>query len=239
MDSSARLDPGRVVPIEGGVRLAFQDPHWGRKLLFGSAWALVPVLGWLVLCGWCQRAFLRGATNRPPLPEFDEPFALMGEGVAGFTAVLLWFVLPVLAPIWAMAWFTGSAAGQEAAMSSWFLPVVLVLASVLSVGLVAILKLLPAALIGVGASGSLWPALDVPAMTRLVREAFRPLLYAVVFYVLSQALGQFALLLCGVGILPALVWNHGMTAWMLGRVHAAHAGAELADIDTLLLESEG
>ena len=227
-----------MVPFEGAIRLAFRDPGWARKLLFGSAWLLIPVLGWLVLCGWCQRAFLRGATNRPPLPDFDEPWALMSEGVAGFTALLVWFVLPVLGPIWATALFTSSSLGHEAALSPLYLPAVLLVAMALSVGLVLVLKLLPAALIGVGATGSLWPAFNVRAVATLVREAFRPLLYAVVFYVLSQALGQFALLLCGVGILPALVWNHGLTAWMLGRVHAAHAGAELTDIDTLLLESE-
>lgn len=226
------------MPFEGAIQLAFLDPAWARKLLFGSAWLLVPVLGWLVLCGWCQRAFLRGATNRSPLPDFDEPFALMAEGVAGFTTLLVWFLLPVLGPIWATAVFTSSSMGQQAALSPFYLPVVLVLALALSVGLVFVLKLLPAALIGVGATGSLWPAFNVPAMAALVRDAFRPLLYAVVFYVLSQALGQFALLLCGVGILPALVWNHGLTAWMLGRVHAAHAGADLTDIDTLLQESE-
>ncbi len=227
-----------MVPIEGGIRLAFRDPAWGRKLFFGSVWLLVPVLGWLLLCGWCQRAFLRGATNQPPLPDFDEPFALMAEGVAGFTTMLLWFVLPVIAPVLGMARFTQSEVGREALLSPWFLPVLFLGASLLAVGLVAVLKLLPAALIGVGATGSLWPAFNVPAMAALVREAFRPLLYAVVFYVLSQALGQFGLLLCGVGILPAVVWNHGVTAWMLGRVHAAHAGAGLKDIDTLLQESE-
>ncbi len=199
-------------------------------------WMLVPVLGWLVLCGWCQRAFLRGATNRPPLPEFDEPLDLAMEGVAGFTTLLLWFVLPVLAPIVGMLWFVSHPSTQAMALSPWFLPVAILLSGGLAVLLVALLKLLPAALIGVGATGTLWPAFNVPVMIRLVREAFRPLLYAVVFYVLSQALGQFALLLCGVGILPALVWNHGVTAWMLGRVHAAHAGAELDDIEILLLE---
>jgi len=226
------------VPFEGAIQLAFRDPAWGRKLLFGSVWLCIPVVGWLVLCGWCQRAFLRGATNRPPLPEFDEPFALMAEGVAGFVTLLVWFVVPVLAPIQAMLLFTSSEFGRQAALSPWFLPLSLVFAGGVAVALVAVLKLLPAALIGVGATGSLWPAFNLPAVAALVRDAFRPLLYAVVFYVLSQALGQFALLLCGVGILPALVWNHGLTAWMLGRVHAAHAGAELTDIDTLLQESE-
>lgn len=227
-----------MVPFEGAILLAFRDPAWPRKLLFGSAWALVPLLGWLVLSGWCQRAFLRGATNRPPLPEFDEPLGLALEGIAGFTTVLLWFVVPVISPVAAMLLFTTHPATADLAASPAFLPVSLLLSAGVALGLMGVLKLLPAALIGVGASGSLWPAFDVPAMVALVRQAFRPLLYAVVFYVLSQALGQFALLLCGVGILPALVWNHGLTAWMLGRVHADHAGAELVDIDTLLLENE-
>jgi hypothetical protein len=164
--------------------------------------------------------------------------ALAAEGVAGFTTLLLWFVLPVMAPVWAMLLFTGHPATRDLVLEPWFFPALLVFMGGLSVGVVSLLQLLPAVLIGVGATGSLWPAFNVSAAIRLARGAFKPLLYAVVFYVLSQALGQFALLLCGVGILPALVWNHGLTAWMLGRVHADHAGAELLDIDTLLLESE-
>lgn len=228
------MTAGEIVPIEGAIRLAFRDPRWGRKLLAGSLWALVPVLGWIVLCGWCQRAFERGRDGRPPLPTFERPVKLFVDGVAGFTTVLLWFVLPVLSPLLLTLLVTSSAWGQEIALSRWYLPAALLVALVAGGVVLVSLKALPAALVGVGATGRLWAAFDLPAITRLVREAFKPLLYAVVFYLLSQALAQLALLAAVVGIVPALVWNHGLTAWMLGRVHAAHVGTPPPPIEDLL-----
>lgn len=198
------------------MRSAFQ-PGWGRTLLVGSVLTLLPFPGWPMLCGWCARCFERGVHGREGLAPFDDAVGLTVDGLAPLATLLLFAVLPAVGII-----------ALAANLPPWLIatPQALVVAMLVStawaVGYVLLLKLLPGALILVTVRRSLFAALDVRSQWRLVQGALGEFVLAVTFYVLSQGVAQFGLLLGGVGLLPALVWNHGVTAWVLGRVWAHH-----------------
>lgn len=78
-----------------GWRALRKDPQWITKVLIGTLFNLIPVVGPIVLTGWLSLALRRAVSGQDaPLPRLDFDFEylknLVMAGFKGFLAQLLW-----------------------------------------------------------------------------------------------------------------------------------------------------
>lgn len=78
-----------------GWRALRKDPQWITKVLIGTLFSLIPVVGPIVVTGWLSLALRRAVSGQDaPLPRLDFDFEylknLVMAGFKGFLAQLLW-----------------------------------------------------------------------------------------------------------------------------------------------------
>lgn len=202
-----------------GARALKDDPHGGQVLLTGSlliaSSIVVPLLGQIAFMGWqtlLLRRLVRGEPGLPPLElDLDALGKLVGVGFRGFIAGFVWSMPPMIL-LWVLTFCVFFALGFVTDGSG---PTALF--TVLGVyGLVLPLFLfapIPAywATLRAELSGDLNEALKWKEVLAMVRTMGRESIVAIVMLgLVGIPIGLLGLLLCCIGIFPAIV-----VAWTL------------------------
>lgn len=243
-----KLAPGpaeaRPARVSEALSFAFDDK---KSLLVGGLWLLVPLAGWLAIQGWAAEAQHRLLQNHPdPVPTLRlrdfVHYARRGKAAAFIEALgvgVLWAVGVAL-----LAILNASLIGAGLVAGSLVVPLAMLCASVLLA--VAVLGLLTVVFNAMLTRAELTERLaDAVAIGEAWREA-RPLrrktfVTYLVFVPVTLALLIFGSVLCGFGVLPALVavkLTGVHLRWQLYQERLARGGAALPARAPAVLPSE-
>lgn len=246
-----RLAPGPAVPhrVSVGEALSFavDGPVAKRNLLVASLMLLVPVAGFLALQGYAceieQRLVHKHPAPAPPLRLRDFPHYVARGGAAGFVEALGVCVAGALgASLLAIANASLITAGL-AAGSVLVVLLVFVAAVAIALGaLGAVTVVFNAMLTRAELTQKLGDALSVKQAWREARPVRRLTFGAyLVFAPVAVLLTAMGMLLCGLGLLPALVTVKLAGAhlrWQLYEHRVHRGGRALTALEPALLPSE-
>lgn len=231
--------------VLAALRFPFEGPDASRRLIVMSLWQLVPVLGWLAMGGWLSETSRRLCARHPepaPMPSLrDFGFYVRIGWRAALVAYVAGAGLAILTYAVLFLFFLGGLAGMIASSGS-VVPLLFVLGALLELGLAAAATVLvSSALTGLELGGD---PLEVLSGPWLVRYARRTGLRALVGYALlapaSLVLLAAGALLCGVGLIPALVVAEMAAVHLRWQLYE-HAGRQRALLEPrapALLSSE-
>lgn len=208
------LAPGPATPprpsVLAALRFPFEGPRATQRLIVMSLWQLVPVLGWAALGGWLAETSRRLCARHPepaPMPSLrDLGYYLRIGWRPALVAYLATAVLSLLTYVVLALFFLGGLAGMLASSGS-ALPLLFVLGALLELVLAAVGTVLASSAVTGLELGA--DPLDVLSGRFLRGYARRTWLRTLLGYAVlaPAAVGMLALgsLLCGVGLIPALV----------------------------------
>jgi hypothetical protein len=221
--------PSGSVDLGRAFRFVFDDPEWMKKLLIGGAFTLAStfIVGLFFVAGYFVRLVRNVAAGAErPLPAWDDLGAIFSDGLkaVGVAFVHVFGVLAVVGAIGCvlgmMIFGLGSAASRGRAddvmgalggfgvMGVYFVFLVLML---------AVNLYLPAALTRVALTNEFAAGLDWRANFAFIRENLANYLLSLVFYLVANFLSQFGVLLCCVGVFPAMFWAYLVLGFGLGE----------------------
>jgi len=204
--------------LKEAIEYPFKDPEWRRKAIMGSMVALLAVplffVGIPILLGWATRIARNVRDGGPAiLPPWSDLPAYFVDGLRPFAASILWLT-PFLLLIVISASLSGSSTSDEGAFLASCLLFPLAFALMILAGFASPFQFAVAA-----DTGSFFSAADPVSVFHFVRASPGPALAAWLisigsYYVLST-LGT---LLCLIGWLPALVYQHALWGHSFGQV---------------------
>jgi hypothetical protein len=231
--------PTRTLDFGRCFTFLTEDPDWVKKLLIGGAFTLASALivGAFFVAGYIARFVRRVAAGEArPLPEWDDLGGIFNDGLR---LVALYFVCTIgvvllillLACPLGLVFAALSGASQSRAAEE-FLGVFGGLGVVALYGLIFVLSfavnlVLPAAAVRVIFKNDLAAGFDVSGLVRFVRENLGNYLLSLVVFILASFLAQFGVILCCVGVFPALFWAYLALGYALGdtvRLNPASLG---------------
>ncbi len=218
--TGGNIDFGRSFTFVG------EDPDWIKKILIGGAFTLAcaVLVGVPFVLGYFSRTLRNVAGGAAtPLPEWDDLGGLFEEGLRP-TAV---YLLHVLALMVVLAVFGGAlllpffvlSGGKNPAGAIEPLAALAILALYAVVMLLsfALAAYLPAALMRAALRGSVGDGFAWRENLGFIRDNLANYVLALVSYLLASFLAQFGLLLCCVGVFPAMFWSYLVLAFALGQ----------------------
>lgn len=231
--------PTRTLDFGRCFTFLTEDPDWVKKLLIGGAFTLASALivGAFFVAGYIARFVRRVAAGEArPLPEWDDLGGIFNDGLR---LVALYFVCTIgvvllillLACPLGLVFAALSGASQGRAAEE-FLGVFGGLGVVALYGLIFVLSfavnlVLPAAAVRVIFKNDLAAGFDVSGLVRFVRENLGNYLLSLVVFILASFLAQFGVILCCVGVFPAMFWAYLALGYALGdtvRLNPASLG---------------
>jgi hypothetical protein len=207
-----------------------EDPDWIKKVLVGGAFTLLSsiLVGIPFVLGYFARTLRNVVDGAPrPLPEWDDLGGLFSEGLR-LTAVYLVYLLGVAVVFGGL----GCALMMPAmllggARTSEFDPTQAVgavsgLAMVALYGLFMLASLamavyMPAAIARATLRGTVGDGFDWRAIVAFIRANPGNYLLSLVVYLAASLIAQFGVVLCCVGIFPAVFWSYLVFAHALGQ----------------------
>ena len=229
--SSTPASPSRPPSIDFGRCFTFvtDDPDWVKKILIGGAFALASFLlvGAFFVAGYWSRFVKAVAAGHPrPLPEWDDLGGIFSDGLRvvglyfvcwiGAFAVLLLLACPIGLAAGGLASLSSSDGAREALSALGGLGVFLVygLFILLAFGISLVF---PAAAARVVLKGDLSAGFDYRAVFAFVRLNLGNYLLCLVVFILSNFLAQFGVILCCVGVFPAVFWAYLTLGYAIGE----------------------
>jgi Protein of unknown function (DUF4013) len=228
--STAAPVPSGTVDFGRAFTCVTEDPDWIKKVLIGGAFTLlssllvgVPfVLGYF---GRTLRNVVAGASR--PLPEWDDLGGIFSEGLR-LAAVYLVYVLGVGVVFGGLGCLLVTPAMLlGGARSAEFDPSRAVgaiggLAMVALYGLFMLASLamavyLPAAIARASLRGAVREGFEWRAIVEFIKANLGNYLLSLVVYLAASLLAQFGVILCCVGIFPAMFWSYVVFANALGQ----------------------
>jgi hypothetical protein len=215
-------------PFDFGRTFTFagEDPEWIPKIAIGGAFALacVVLVGIPFVLGYFARTLRNVARGTSPaLPAWDDLGGLFEEGLR-LTAVYLAYSLGLVAVLGLPAallllpvFLTAGAGKASDAVSALSALGILGLYALLMLGSLALAAYLPAALARTALGGRVSDGFDWRANIELIRTNLGHYALACVSYLLASFLAQLGILLCCVGIFPAVFWSYLVLAHGLGQ----------------------
>ena len=231
--------PTRTLDFGRCFTFLTEDPDWVKKLLIGGAFTLASALivGAFFVAGYLARLVKRVAAGETrSLPEWDDLGGIFGDGLRlvglYFICTIGVFVLLLLVASPLILVFAGLAGASDNRAAQEFLGVFGGLGVVALYGLffvlwVAVNVVLPAAAVRVIFKNDLAAGFDIKAIIRFVRENLGNYLLSLVVFILANFLAQFGVILCCVGIFPAIFWAYLTLGYALGdtvRLNPASLG---------------
>jgi len=204
-----------------------EDPDWVKKILIGGAFSLACALlvGVPFVLGYFSRTLRNVVAGEPrPLPDWDDLGGLFNEGLR-LTAVYLLYTLGVLAvvaafgcllalPFLALSGGGGDVGGALGALGGLG---IVAFYGLVMLGSLALAVYLPAALARAALRGTVADGFAWREILGFIQANLGNYLLALVIYLLASFLAQFGLLLCCVGIFPAVFWGYMVLAVALGQ----------------------
>jgi len=216
-----------------------EDPDWVKKLLIGGAFTFASILlvGAFFVAGYLSR-FMKAvaAGSARPLPEWDDLGGIFQDGLrvvglyvlygVGLVVAVALLACPFGLMFGGLAAFTREGAAQDALGAIGGLGILLAYGVMLVLGL--LLQLVtPAALVRVVFKESLSAGFEFRAVFEFIRRNIGNYLLALVVFLLSNFLAQFGVILCCVGVFPAIFWAYLTLGYALGetvRLNPASVG---------------
>lgn len=192
------------------------DPGWFRKVLLGALISLIPLVGSFILIGWAlahTRNVYYGSDI--PIPEWDDIGNYLVRGLIAWLGALVWALPLVILSV--------CTAGVIVAVSNSDAAVVFValFASFLILFAVAFMAIvLPVPLARYAIRGEFGAMFEFDAILAEVRRGIRPLMLAVVIWlVASLIVVPIGLLACFVGVYVTSVLSYLMIAHAMGQAY--------------------
>jgi hypothetical protein len=207
-----------------------EDPDWIKKVLIGGAFTLlssvlvgVPfVLGYF---GRTLRNVVAGAAR--PLPDWDDLGGIFSEGLR-LAAVYLLYTLGIAVVFGGLgcliatpAMLLGGARSAEfdpsraiGALSGLGL---MALYGLLMLASLALAVYMPAAIARAALRGTVRDGFDWRANVDFIKANLGNYLLSLVVYLAASLVAQFGVLLCCVGVFPAVFWSYAVFAHALGQ----------------------
>jgi hypothetical protein len=228
--STAAPTPSGSMDFGRAFTSVTEDPDWIKKVLIGGAFVLLSsilvgipfVLGYF---GRTLRNVVAGAAR--PLPEWDDLGGIFSEGLR-LAAVYLVYVLGVAVVFGGLGClFMMPAMLLGGARSSEFDPSQAVgaiggLAMVALYGLFMLASLamavyLPAAIARAALRGTVADGFDWRAAVGFIKANLGNYALSLVVYLAASIVAQFGIVLCCVGLFPAVFWSYLVFAHALGQ----------------------
>ena len=225
--STATPAPTGSVDFGRSFTFVTEDPESVKKILIGGAFTLASVLlvGVPFVLGYFSRTLRNVVAGAPrPLPDWDDLSGIFNEGLR-LTAVYLLYTLGVVAVlaglgcVVALPFMALSGSGRDASEA---LGVLGGLGIVALYGLVMVASLalglyLPAALARAAVRGTVADGFAWREILGFIRANLGNYLISLVIYLLASFVAQFGIILCCVGIFPAVFWGYTVLAVALGQ----------------------
>lgn len=204
-----------------------EDPDWLKKVLIGGLFGLacMVLVGIPFVLGYFSRTLRNVVAGEPrPMPEWDDLGGIFNEGLR-LTAVYLLYTLGIVAILAAlgcvallpvMALSGGGARPSDAMGLMGGLGIVALYGLVMVASLVLALYL-PAALARAALRGTVGDGFAWREIVAFITANPGNYLLALVLYLLASFVAQFAIVLCCVGIFPAVFWSYMVLAVALGQ----------------------
>jgi hypothetical protein len=221
--------PAKTGTVDFGRSFSFvtEDPDWVKKILVGGAFtfACALLVGVPFVLGYFSRTLRNVVAGEPrPMPEWDDLGGIFNEGLR-LTAVYLLYTLGIVAILAAlgcvallpvMALSGGGARPSDAMGLMGGLGIVALYGLVMVASLVLALYL-PAALARAALRGTVGDGFAWREIVAFITANPGNYLLALVLYLLASFVAQFAIVLCCVGIFPAVFWGYMVLAVALGQ----------------------
>lgn len=223
--SSAAPAPAGSVDFGRCFTFLTEDPEWVKKVLIGGAFALACSLlvGIPFVLGYFARTLQRAAAGEArPLPDWDDLGGIFSDGLR-LTAVYLLHTLAVLAGVAALGCvaalpllaLSGAGASDVLGLLGGF--GIVAAYGVLMVGSLALAVYLPAALARSALRGTVGDGFAWREILGFIRANLGNYLLSLVVFLLASFVAQFGILLCCVGVFPAVFWSYLVLAVALGQ----------------------
>ncbi len=224
MATDSPASPRPLLDFGRAFQFFFEDREWVKKILIGSGLVLLGIVlvGSILLAGYLLRLIRRSAAGDAlPLPEFDDWGGMLVDGLR-MAAVYLGHLLAVLAApmlMFAVAFLmTGSFAGDNRGAGPVFGFIIAFAYLVMMVLMLLVFLYVPAALARLAQTDSVGAAFDVRANIAFIRRNVANYGITLLLYLVTSFVGQFGVLLCCVGVLPASFWAACVASWGVGQV---------------------
>lgn len=221
--------PGPAGSVDFGRSFTFvtEDPEWIKKILIGGAFTLACALlvGVPFVLGYFSRTLRNVVAGEPrPMPEWDDLGGLFSEGLR-LTAVYLLYTLAVVAGMAALGCVVMlpvmalSGADVDAAEALGLLGGLGIVAfyGLVMLASLALAVYLPAALARSALRGTVSDGFAWREILEFIRANPGNYLLSLVIYLVASFVAQFGILLCCVGLFPAVFWGYMVLAVALGQ----------------------
>jgi hypothetical protein len=225
----ATQTPANTGTVDFGRSFSFvtEDPEWVKKILIGGAFTLASAIlvGVPFVLGYFSRTLRNVVAGEPrPMPEWDDLGGIFSEGLR-LTAVYLLYTLgivAILAALGCVALVPVMALSSRGSDPSEALGLMGGLGIVAVYGLVMVASLalavyLPAALARAALRGTVSDGFAWREILGFIKANLGNYLLSLVIYLLASFVGQFGIILCCVGIFPAVFWGYMVLAVALGQ----------------------
>jgi Protein of unknown function (DUF4013) len=221
--------PGPQGSVDFGRSFTFvgEDPEWVKKILMGGAFTLACAIlvGLPFVLGYVARTLRNVVAGEPrPMPDWGDLGGIFNEGLR-LTAVYLLYTLGIVAVIAAlgcvvmlpfMALSGGHADVSEALGVLGGLGMIGLYGLVMVVSLV-LAVFLPAALARAALRGTVADGFAWREVLGFIRANLGNYMICLVIYLLAAFVAHFGVLLCCVGVFPAVFWSYVVLAVALGQ----------------------
>ena len=211
-------------------RFVVDDPEWIKKLLIGGAFTLASalIIGIFFVAGYWVRMLKQVAAGDPrPLPEWDDLGGVFSDGLA-IVGVYLVHMLGVFVLVGGFGCAGGLVVFGLGGLGRGEGPADEALAALGGVGIaflyvgfilltVALSLYLPAAFVRVALRGGFKDGFDWRANVEFIRANLANYALSLVFYLVASFVAQFGILLCCVGVFPAVFWGYLILGFGLGE----------------------
>jgi Protein of unknown function (DUF4013) len=202
-----------------------EDPEWLNKVLIGGAFVLACSLlvGVPFVLGYFSRTLrnvAKGAAR--PLPTWDDLGGLFEEGLR-LTAVYLihlvgvFIVLGLLFSVLLLPVILSGAEDASDALGPLGALLIVALYGLLMLVSLATAAYVPAALVRSALAGTIGAGLEWRENLAFIKANLANYALSLVSYLVAGFLAQFGVLLCCVGVFPALFWSYLVLAMSLGQ----------------------
>lgn len=205
-----------MVDIGRAFTAFLNDPEWIKKVLIGTLVSLIPFVGGLIVLGWALRIVrntYNGIDDR--LPEWDDLGGYLVKGFMAWVGALLW-TLPLIVLMVCFVFGIIASSGSEAATAL----VILLGFGMFFVAIVYAALLLPVPIARYAIKDDFSAMLDFSAILNEVRRGIRPLLIALVIWlVASMVIAPAGLILCFVGVYVTTTLSYVMVGHAMGQAY--------------------
>jgi len=228
--STALPVPSGSVDFGRAFTSVTENPDWIKKVLVGGAFTLLSsvLVGIPFVLGYFARTLRNVVDGAPrPLPEWDDLGGLFTEGLR-LTAVYLVYALGVAVVCGGLgcalmmpAMLLGGARTSEFDPSQAVGAVsglaMVALYAIFMLASLAMALYLPAAIARAALRGTVGDGFGWRAIVAFIKANPGNYLLSLVVYLAASLLAQFGVVLCCVGIFPAVFWSYLVLAHALGQ----------------------